>query len=147
MNASAAGKLYTAELLSLATELADYPLAGEWPVTAEARSKTCGSSIRIGIAKDGQGAIDRLGLAVTACAVGQASAAIFARHAAGLHADDILAALREIEAWLLSADAPMPEWPDMDALLAARSYRGRHGAIALAWRAAAEALCKADSSG
>lgn len=147
MSATTASKLYTAELLSLATELAAYPLAGQWPSTAGARSKTCGSSIRIGIALDEQGAIARLGLAVTACAVGQAAAAIFGRHAAGLHPKDVQDALREIEDWLLSADAPMPEWSDIGALEAARGYKGRHGAIVLPWKAAADALCKADSSG
>lgn len=147
MITAAAGKLYTPQLLALATELANYPLSGEWPLRAQARSKTCGSSITIGLAIDAHDAVSGLGMAVTACAVGQASAAIFARGASGRSATDIRHALRQVEAWLGAAEAPLPDWPEFSLLGAARDYPARHGALLLPWRAAAEALCKADSSG
>ena len=147
MSAVGAGKLYTPELLALATTLADYPLAGAWPQNGEARSKTCGSNIRIGIETDDRSRITRIGMAVTACAVGQASAAIFAADAPGRSALDLAEALHEVETWLGSVDAPMPSWPGFAALRAARDYPARHGALQLPWRAAAQALCKVDGSG
>jgi hypothetical protein len=71
--------------------------------------------------------------------VGQAAAAIFARHAAGRSAADLAATLHEIEAWL-AQDGPLPAWPDFTLIEAAGAYPGRHGAILLPWRAALAAL-------
>lgn len=146
MSESGTGKLYTPQLLSLATELAAFPFSGDWPHVAEARSPTCGSSLKIGIEPDCSGAIARLGLAVSACAVGQAAAAVFARAAQGSSAEEIAQALGEIGAWLGDPAAPLPDWPGFAALEAARSYPARHGAMLLAWKGAAEALCKGQAS-
>ena len=44
--------------------------------------------------------MDALGLGVSACAIGQAAAAIFAREARGRAAEEMLAASGEIETWL-----------------------------------------------
>jgi hypothetical protein len=49
-------------------------------------------------------------------------------------------ALAGIEAWLSTADAPLPDWPGLSAIAAARSYPARHGAILLPWKAAMAAL-------
>lgn len=147
MTASPAGKLYTPELLALATELAAFPLTGDWPLLASARSRACGSSLTIGLELDGHGRVNRLGLAVSACAVGQASAATFARAAGGRSSAEITAALEQIEGWLAHADAPWPKWPGFAALAPARSYSGRHSALLLPWKAAADALCKGEITG
>ncbi|MFZ9395963.1 MAG: iron-sulfur cluster assembly scaffold protein [Erythrobacter sp.] len=144
MTARAAGKLYTPELLSLATELAAYPFGEGWPVTATARSRACGSHLTIGLDFDAGGRIGRFGLAVSACAVGQASAAIFARSAAGQSAASIASTLEAIERWLGDTDAALPGWPGFAALTPAREYPGRHGALMLPWKAAADALCKGE---
>ncbi|MEE1876427.1 iron-sulfur cluster assembly scaffold protein [Altererythrobacter litoralis] len=146
MTAGAAGKLYTTELLSLATELSAFPLTGDWVLAGEARSRTCGSSIRIGIEPDDQGRIGKVGLAVTACAVGQGAATIFAREAHRKNAGEIATALEEIENWLEASDASAPQWPGFSALDAARAHPGRHGALLLPWKAAVDALCKAGDS-
>lgn len=137
-----AHKLYTPELLALAMELAHYPLEDALPVAGEARSPTCGSSMAMGLALDGEGRIARVGMRVRACAVGQASAAIFARHAAGRDVADLERALAALRAWLADEGAP-PEWPDLALIAPARAFVGRHGAIQLAWQAAASALSSA----
>ena len=142
MAAGSAAKLYTPDLLSLATELAQYPVAGEWNAFAEVRSQTCGSSLSLGINTDAHGAITEFGLAVTACAVGQAAAAIFARGARSLDRGHSDVALTQLSNWLGSSDAPPPDWSDIDLLSNARAYPGRHGAILLPWKAAQQALCK-----
>lgn len=79
----AAAKLYSPEVLALATGLADYPLDPSLPLTGEARSRTCGSAIRLGLALDDAGRIARIGMQVSACAIGQASAMLLAQAAAG----------------------------------------------------------------
>jgi len=85
--------------------------------------------------------VDALGLGVSACAIGQAAAAIFAREARGRAAEEMLAASGEIETWL-SDESSLPNWPGIAVLQPATAFPARHGAILLPWRAAVDALCK-----
>jgi NifU-like protein involved in Fe-S cluster formation len=134
-----AAKLYTPELLALAVELAQHPLDPALQVVGEARSSTCGSTLALGLALDPAGRIEHLGLRVRACAVGQASAAIFARHARGRDAADLDRALADLRRWL-AGEGELPAWPDLALIAPAQAYPGRHGAILLPWVAAAIAL-------
>ena len=134
-----AARLYTPELLGLAVELARHPPLTHAIVRGEARSSTCGSTLVMDMELDERGSIQQLGLRVHACAVGQAAAAIFARHAKGRDAEGIRAVLKELEAWL-TGEGDMPDWPDIALIEPARDYPGRHGAILLPWRAAMAAL-------
>jgi len=127
--------LYTPEVLGLATSLAAFPWDESLDLKAEARSKSCGSTIALGLALDGEGRIARTAIRSSACAIGQAAAAIFAAAAAGRSGEDIVSAERAIAAWL-SGDGPLPDWPGLEAIAAARDYPARHGAIRLAWQAA-----------
>ena len=131
--------LYTPEVLGLATGLAAFPWDETLPLQGEARSKSCGSTIALGLAVDADGRIERVAVRSSACAIGQAAAAIFAGAAGGRGADEVVAADTAIAAWL-AGDAALPDWPGLEAIAAARDYPGRHGAIALAWRAARELL-------
>ncbi len=140
MSALPAARLYTPELLGLAVSLGDYPLIGGMNRHAEARSRTCGSTISMGIDCDDAGRIRKLGMMVSACAVGQAAAAIFAAGAIGSDAADIDAAASNIEQWL-AGTGTQPEWAGIAVLEAAREYPARHGVIALPWKAASAALC------
>ena len=143
---SAAQRLYTPELLGLAVELAEYPPLDSAPAHGEARSATCGSTLAVDLAFDERSQIARLGLRVRACAVGQAAAAIFARHAPGRDLADIRDALARLEAWL-EDEGPAPDWPDLALVAAARAYPARHGAMLLPWKAAAAALSSAAPAG
>ena len=131
--------LYTAEMLALAVELARRPLTDDLPERAEIRSRTCGSTLRLGLGCDAAGRIQRVGLAISACAVGQAAAAIFARHARGRNGEALDTMGRAIARWL-GGDAPMPDWPDLEMLTPALPHPGRHEAILMPWRAAVQAL-------
>ena len=131
MTSRTGGVLYSPALLSLAVELANYPFDPDAALTAEARSRSCGSVIEM----SADAGFTRLGLKVSACAVGQAAAAIFARHAAGRTVDEIADAQRSLVAWL-EGEGARPDWPDIGMLDDARAYPGRHAAIQLPWRAA-----------
>ena len=137
-----AERLYTSELLGLAVELAQWPPLETASGRGEARSPACGSTLALDVAIDGAGQIERLGLRVRACAVGQAAAAIFARSALGRDRADIARANELVEAWLDGA-GPVPEWPGIGVLAAARDYPARHGAMLLPWKAALAALSSA----
>lgn len=143
---SDAQRLYTPELLGLAVELARWPRLETAALQGEARSPTCGSTLVMDLAVDGPGRIIALGMTVRACAVGQAAAAIFARHALGLDADHLALSLRRLESWL-AGEGPLPNWPDLAMLEPARSYRARHGAMLLPWRAAMAALSSTAPAG
>lgn len=143
---SAAERLYTPELLALAVGLARYPLTDDFPLSGEARSRSCGSTLRIGLTTDESGRIERLGLRVAACAVGQASAAVFSAAAPGRTADELAAALAALEAWL-GEGGTMPEWPGLEAIAPAQTYPARHGAMLLPWKAALDALSKRGGAG
>jgi NifU-like protein involved in Fe-S cluster formation len=137
-----AERLYTPELLGLAVDLAAYPTLESATVHSEARSPTCGSTLALDLALDPAGQIDRLGMRVRACAVGQAAAALFARHAPGRDRARLADDLVQLEAWLIG-EGPLPEWPDLALIEPARAFPGRHGAILLPWKAAAAALAEA----
>ena len=134
--------LYTPEVLALAVELARYPMTDEAALVGSARSQSCGSVLDVSLRCDGQSRIEELGLKVTACAIGQASAAIFARHARGRNLEDISTARHAMASWL-GGDGAQPDWPDLELLTPARAYPARHGAILLPWKAAEQALSKA----
>lgn len=134
-----AGKLYTLEILGLATSLAEWPLDGAMPFQGQARSPACGSRITMSLSLDDDHRICSLGIAPQACAIGQASAAIFARGALGQSREQIETAAATLSGWLARTE-PMPAWPGLEAIATARAYPARHGAIMLAWRAALDAL-------
>lgn len=132
-------KLYSPRLLMLSSRLAEYPLIDSLPLTASKRSRTCGSTIDMGLDIDGSTNVSRIGMMVTACAVGQSSAAVLAGGIVGKNAAAIGETVTAIGQWLEGGGDP-PEWPEFDALLPARDHRGRHDALLLPWKAALEAL-------
>lgn len=136
---ASAARLYSGPVLALATSLANWPLAADLPLTGAARSPACGSTLTVGLDLDADGRIARIGLKAQACAIGQATAAIFAAHAVGVDRADIAATLSALDRWLTD-NGPLPGWPGLDAIAAARDFPGRHGAMLLPWRAALEAL-------
>lgn len=139
-------RLYSPALLALATELADHPLLEGLSRRAEARSRTCGSTVVLGCDVDAGGMVTRLGMQVTACAVGQASAALLARSAVGRSAAQVERTLAGIEAWL-AGEQPLPDWPDLALIEAAQAHPGRHGALLLPWKAALAALSTGSATG
>lgn len=135
------GALYTPEVLALAVALSDFPISPDMPCRGEAVSRVCGSRMAIAIATDQNGAIESLGAMVSACAIGQAAAAIFLQSAKGYALPALIEAHDAIEGWLL-ARSEMPAWHELAMLERARGYPGRHGAILLPWKAAIDALSK-----
>jgi NifU-like protein involved in Fe-S cluster formation len=132
-------RLYTPQVLAAAVSLARFPMADELSLRGEARSASCGSTLAIGLALDDEGAVDRIGLSAQACAIGQASAAVFAQGAAGRSGAQIAASAQAIRGWLRD-EGDMPDWPGLELLEPARAFPARHGAILLAWDAAVKAL-------
>lgn len=146
MPPSRAAKLYSPELLALATGLAQFPLRPDLPLRAETRSRTCGSAITLGLAVDDNAHVIRIGMQVSACAIGQASAMLLARNAAGAQIDDIAATAAALERWL-AGEGVLPAWPGLDVLTPALAHTARHGALLLPWTAARTALSSGAAGG
>lgn len=132
-------KLYTPRLLGLSAELSAFPLDKDFERGSETRSRTCGSTLMLGVDTDAHDAVQRLGMQVSACAIGQSSAAVMSLEARGRTAADFERALTIIETWL-SGEGSIPDWPGFDALEPALPHPARHGALLLPWRAMSEAL-------
>lgn len=127
--------LYTTEILRLAASLPEPANLERVDGTAEERSPTCGSMVRLQVQLDANGRIEALSQEVRACAFGQASAALLERSARGRAPEEIARALDELTAWLAGESEDPGSWPGLVALQAARSRRSRHGAILLPFKA------------
>ena len=131
--------LYTTEILRLASETIHWPRLDNPRFSVERRAALCGSSLLLDLETDSHGRIAAIGMRPQSCAMGQASATIFARHAKGKDAAAIRAAHETLQSWL-GGKSDAPDWPDIDMLSAARDYPARHGAILLPYVAARAAL-------
>ncbi|MEO0698668.1 MAG: hypothetical protein AAFY81_03005, partial [Pseudomonadota bacterium] len=97
----------------------------------------------IGLDLEAEGTVRRVGFKVSACAVGQSSAAILAQGAQGMSAAALADTLDAIRAWL-SGEGDLPDWPGFQTLAPAKERTGRHGALLLPWEAACNALSTSD---
>ncbi|MBI1401662.1 MAG: iron-sulfur cluster assembly scaffold protein [Porphyrobacter sp.] len=129
-------------MLGLATGLAGFPLTEDLPLRAEERSRTCGSVITLGLALDADGLVSGVGMKVSACAIGQASAALLAQGVRGDNPGGVRLTTDALERWL-AGEGDLPAWPGIAALAPAREHSGRHGAVLLPWKAACKALSSA----
>lgn len=126
--------LYTTEVLRLAASLREPHVLDREDGTAELRSPTCGSRIRLAVQLDAERRVERLSMEVHACAFGQASAALLERHGVGRTHGDVSEALVDLSRWLAEEHEEIGCWPGIAALQPARSRRARHGAILLPFR-------------
>jgi NifU-like protein involved in Fe-S cluster formation len=131
--------LYNRDILALAVATADYPPRAAARRRASRRAPLCGSAIDLDLDTDDAGRVTDIGLHVEACALGQASAALLARHAPGRNLAEIGAARDAIARWF-AGEGAAPDWPGFDLLAPARDYPARQGAILLPFDAAIAAL-------
>ncbi|MBJ2151231.1 iron-sulfur cluster assembly scaffold protein [Paracoccus sp. IB05] len=135
--------LYSGKILDLA---ANIPLAGRLAApqgSAKKRSPTCGSTVTVDLTLQ-DGRVADYAQEVRACALGQASAAIFGRAVIGRSAQELHQARDAVAAMLKDGAEPPPAPFDLYAVLTpAREFRNRHASILLVLDAACEAVDKA----
>lgn len=131
--------LYTRDILRLALTAAQHSRLADPHASVERRARPCGSRITLDLDLAPDGRVDSVGLAINACAIGQAAAGLVAAHAPGRSVDDVAAAALAVEGWLAGDNPGLPDWPGMDLLVPALAHPARHGAILLPFAAAAEA--------
>ena len=137
--------VYNARILELAGNI---PRLGRLPApdgTATAHSKLCGSTVTVDLALD-QGAISDFAHDVKACALGQASSSIMARHVIGAKPAE-MRELRETVRKMLKENGPPPtgRWADIAVLEPVRDYKARHASTLLTFDAVVAALDKIEA--
>jgi len=132
--------LYTTEILRLAASLDEPQALEREDGRADVISRTCGSRISLAVQLDDERRVERLSMRVHACAFGQASAALLARHSVGRTHHEVSDAMVALSRWLADEHEAPGDWPGIAALAPARTKRGRHGAILLPFRALLAAM-------
>ena len=135
--------LYSRDILRLAASIPHQGRLDARGATAEKSSPVCGSRVTVDVVLDGEGRIAALGQEVSACALGQASAALFGAHALGTTAPELAAARDALAAYLRGERDDPGDWPGLDQLGVARPFAARHASILLPFEAAAEAAARA----
>lgn len=139
-------KLYSGRILELASDIPLTDRLSRPDATIKKRSPLCGSSVTVDVELvDGQ--ISAFGQDVKACALGQASASIFAAHVVGQNAEAIEKARTELRA-MLKEGGPAPSTPfdGYEVLIPARDFKNRHDSIMLVMDATLEAVKQAAAS-
>ena len=139
-------KLYSGRILELASDIPLSDRLSRPDATIKKRSPLCGSSITVDVELEG-GQISAFGQDVKACALGQASASIFAAQVIGQNAEAIEKARTELRA-MLKEGGPAPSTPfdGYEVLIPARDFKNRHDSIMLVMDAALEAVKQATAS-
>lgn len=132
--------IYNRRVLELA---ADIPRLGRLPdpdASAKAHSKLCGSTVIVDL-KLNDGKVSDFSHDVRACALGQASSSLMARHVIG-HTPAELRELRERMFAMLKQGGPAPsgEWADFAVLEPVKNFKARHASTMLTFDAVVDAL-------
>ena len=134
--------IYNKKVLELAANIPRLGRLSDPDATAKAHSRLCGSTVTIDL-KVRDGRVTDFAHDVKACALGQASSSLMARHVIGASADDLFD-LRDTMTKMLKANGPPPsgKWSDFAVLEPVRNFRARHASTLLTFDAVAEALGK-----
>jgi NifU-like protein involved in Fe-S cluster formation len=108
--------------------------------TATAHSKLCGSTVKIDLKMHGAVVTD-FAHEVKACALGQASSSIMARHIVGSNATE-LRELRDTVRRMLKENGAPPQgkWTEIAVLEPVRDYKARHASTLLTFDAVVDAI-------
>ncbi len=132
--------VYNKKILGLAADIPHLGRLAHPDATAVAHSKLCGSKVTVDLnMKDGL--VTDFAHDVKACALGQASSSIMARHVIGATAPE-LRALRDQMYKMLKEEgaAPSGKWAELEALTPVRDYKARHASTLLTFDAVVDAV-------
>ncbi|MEY4091130.1 MAG: hypothetical protein RLZZ496_312 [Pseudomonadota bacterium] len=133
-------EIYNKRILELAADIPRQGRLAHPDASATAHSKLCGSMVTVDLSvKDGH--VVDFAHDVKACALGQASSSIMARHVIGTTPDQ-LRVLRDQMRAMLKENGPAPtgDWADLAVLEPVRDYKARHASTLLTFDAVVKAL-------
>lgn len=137
-------KLYSGQILALASDIPHLGRLASAGGTARKRSPLCGSVVTVDVVVQG-GRVTEFTQDVKACALGQASAAVLGAVVIGRDLAELTAARDAVAAMLKAGgDAPAPPFDGYRVLMPAREYKNRHASILLPLEAVCEAMSAAE---
>lgn len=133
--------LYSDRIIEIAANAPTPPRLAAPQASARRVSRICGSAVEVDLSLGPDGRVAEYGHEVSACALGQTSAAIMARHVVGATPGELVA-LRDTMAAMLKAGGPPPtgKWAELRFLEPVRGYPARHASTMLVFEAVVEAL-------
>ncbi len=132
--------IYNSRILELAGNIERTGPMEDADATSEKHSKLCGSKVRVFL-KVKDGVIDDFSQQVRACALGQASSSVMARHVVGASADDVRAAREAMLAMLKEGgEGPDGRFEEMRILKPVKDYKARHASTMLTFDAVIDCL-------
>jgi NifU-like protein involved in Fe-S cluster formation len=134
--------IYNDLILQLAADIPRLGRLASPDASAKAHSRLCGSTVVVDIRLSG-GRVTDFSHDVKACALGQASSSLMARHVVGATPQELIA-LRETMIAMLKAGGPPPsgKWADFAVLEPIRDYKPRHASTLLTFDAVVDALAQ-----
>ncbi len=132
--------IYNRRVLELAADIPRLGRLAAPQASAKAHSRLCGSTVTVDLVLQ-DGKVADFAHDVRACALGQASSSLMARHIIGATPEELLD-LRERMTAMLKAGGPPPDgkFADFAVLEPVRDYKPRHASTLLTFDAVADAL-------
>ncbi len=132
--------VYNARILEFAGNIQRLGRLQDPDASATAHSKLCGSTVTVDL-KMQDGVVSDFAHDVKACALGQASSSIMARHVIGATAQE-LRDVREVMFKMLKENGAPPEgrFEDLKFLEPVRDYKARHNSTMLTFDAVVDCL-------
>lgn len=132
--------IYNSKILEFAGNIERTGALPAVDAVADKHSKLCGSRVRVYLKMDGDTVTD-FSHEVKACALGQASSSIMARHVIGATADELRQAKADMLAMLKEdGEGPSGRFEDMRYLKPVKDYKARHASTMLTFEAVVDCL-------
>lgn len=132
--------IYNSKILEFAGNISRAGTLPDAEATSEKHSKLCGSRVRVYI-KTEDGKVSDFAHEVKACALGQASSSVMARHVVGASIEEVRQARRDMLAMLTAGgEGPSGRFEDMRYLKPVKDYKARHASTMLTFEAVVDCL-------
>ncbi|NGO64117.1 iron-sulfur cluster assembly scaffold protein [Rhizobium daejeonense] len=132
--------IYNSKILDFAGNIVRTGRLDDADAVSEKHSKLCGSRVKVYLKMDGDVVTD-FSHEVRACALGQASSSIMARHVVGASAGEVRAARDDMLAMLKDGgEGPSGRFEDMRFLKPVRDYKARHASTMLTFEAVVDCI-------
>jgi NifU-like protein involved in Fe-S cluster formation len=133
-------EIYNRKILEFAADIPRLQRLNAPDATATAISRLCGSKVTVDV-KMADGVVSDFGHEVKACALGQASSSIMARHVVGSTPEELRQIRSQMYAMLKEGGAaPAGKWAELEALLPVRDFKARHPSTLLTFDAVVDAV-------
>lgn len=132
--------IYNSRILEFAGNIPRIGTLPDADAEANAHSKLCGSRVKVYLKLDGDTVSD-FAHEVKACALGQASSSVMARHVIGATVAEIRQAREDMLAMLKAdGEGPAGRFEDMRFLKPVKDYKARHASTMLTFDAVVDAI-------